>query len=170
MPYKNNKNTSLLEPDLNSFESLINKKNNSIRVTSLGDHVDVYRNLHKNMMFTIKQRRGVNSGIVSGYAKSILIGEPKLIVLEGTRKKVLREKRKHVHAFVRGLFLDAYTLPIDLNTLPHKEVSYNPYFMGSFFYTDTKNAVNLDALPPFILLQGPCIYFLYDEPEILNTA
>ena len=117
------------------------------------------------MMFTIKQRRGVNSGKVSGYAKSILIEDPKLIVLEGTRKRVLREKRKHVHAFVRGLFLDAYALPIDLSFHPHREVSYNPYFMGNFFYTDTKNSVNLNDLPPFILLQGPCIYFLYEKPK-----
>ena len=95
--------------------------------------VDVYRNLHKRC-FSVR-----HDGIVIDHlldAESILLGKVKFVVQPAGRAKVLREKRKNVHAFVRG----EYALAIDRvglnwNTAPYdKEVTYNPYKGDTFYY------------------------------------
>lgn len=58
--------------------------------------VDAYRNLHKSC---ISVRKG---GLVQKCSPKVALLMPKFVVGEGGRARVLREKRKNVHAFVRG--------------------------------------------------------------------
>lgn len=58
--------------------------------------VDVYRNLHKNC-FSIRQ-----GGIVKCHAKEIPLILVEFRVGKKGRERVISEKRKNVHAFVRG--------------------------------------------------------------------
>jgi hypothetical protein len=56
--------------------------------------VEIYFHFRKKI-FSLRQR-----GKVFGYAPCILIRDPRFVVQEGGRNRVLREKRKNVHAFV----------------------------------------------------------------------
>lgn len=58
--------------------------------------VDAYRNLHKGC---ISVRR---KGRVERCSQKVALLTPKFVVGAGGRQRVLREKRKNVHAFVRG--------------------------------------------------------------------
>ena len=92
----------------------------------VGDRVEVYRNLHKNC-FSIRK-----NGRVVDYRyddEMLTLVDVKFAVQPAGRAKVLRERKKNVHAFVRGTVAE--------NTgLAHQQlVSYNPYEMDSFFTT-----------------------------------
>jgi hypothetical protein len=145
---------SLFPNEKSSFSCLINAKNNTFRVTKRNDRVDIYRNLHKPSMFTIRQRAGELAGKVSGYSQSILLSSPQLIVLESGRQRVLKERRKHVHAFVRGILCDAYTKPLPIPSDIGTRITYNPYRNNKFFDTLTDKNINHSILDFYILLQG----------------
>lgn len=86
--------------------------------------VDVYRNLHKNC-WSIKYR-----GRVKAYADMVVLTDVKFVVQPAGRVKVLKEKRKNVHAFVRGLWEPQLAFPL-LNQ-KFIEVKYNPYHNSTF--------------------------------------
>lgn len=82
--------------------------------------VDVYYNLHKKC-WSIRHKR-----IVVAYRSSLSLKDCILKVNEAGRKRVLAEKRKNIHAFVRGYWTD--TSPEE----PVTELYYNPYKTPSF--------------------------------------
>ena len=92
--------------------------------------VEVYFNLHKRV-FSV---RSCKTGRVIHHAKDVHIVNPKFVVREGGRQRVLRERKKNVHAFVRG---DTYWFE---PTLFHRyedcptldTIGYNPYKYDSF--------------------------------------
>lgn len=104
--------------------------------------VDVYKNLH-NSLWSI---RDVKTNLVVGYAKTVELKDCKLIVCEAGRQRVLREKQKNVHAYVRGsikgtIGFKAFknrTIPttpaISLTDgySPNCSLYYNPYKVSSF--------------------------------------
>lgn len=111
----------------------------------------VYRNLH-NDMWSI---RNAATGLVIGHALFVKLVNPKFIVREAGRQRVLQEQRKNVHAFVEGGIEMWYGVPYKGRTelkgyhgLPKDdflyglaEVSYNPYRFGHFFDVQTFDKV-----------------------------
>ena len=86
--------------------------------------VEVYFNLHKRV-FSV---RSVRSGRVIQHTKNVHIRNPQFVVREGGRQRVLRERKKNVHAFVRGdaTYFDDGKCP----TLDN--IGYNPFRYDSF--------------------------------------
>jgi len=99
--------------------------------------VDVYYNLHKDKL-SIKSRERLNYGRVIRHVDTILLDGCTFIVQEAGRKKVLKEKRKNVHAFVRGNICRKENL---IKSGTCRVVKYNPYYYDSFVYEDTEEPV-----------------------------
>lgn len=107
------------------------------RVCQQGMRVRVYRNLNKAEFFSIQALEGECKGKVIGYAKSVLIENGQYRVSEAGRKRVLRDQRKNVHAYIDGVIVDASNT---VQTLTGNEtyVTYNPYRQGDFYRPDTQ--------------------------------
>ena len=101
----------------------------------------VYRNLN-NGLISIKDKK---TNRVIGYAEEVWIDNPKFIVSEAGRQRVLREQRKSVHAFIEGSILKTVGFVsrnggnIRDNVLFEPDdthctyVSYNPYKYDWFY-------------------------------------
>jgi hypothetical protein len=98
----------------------------------------IYRNLHTGT-FSLKYK-----GKVILHPDCILLNKPEFKVSEKGRQRVLKEKRKNVHATVSGtsyligskiekIFKD------NINELT--EVIYDPYKMDSFIIKDTNKKI-----------------------------
>ena len=90
------------------------------------DRVRIYRNLHKGTL-SVKDwdRQSDTYGRVIARPNVFMLDYPRFIVSKAGRDRVLREKRKNVHAFVQG---HPYSGKKEAVT-EHKgfEVFYNPY-------------------------------------------
>ena len=95
--------------------------------------VEVYRNLHKQCWSV----RDLSTGLVISHEDRVTVADARFVVRPAGREKVLRERRKNVHAFVRGEWLPNGSC---LTSLPHR-VSYNPYKFGHFYNSETEDAV-----------------------------
>ena len=103
--------------------------------------VEIYFNLHKRL-FSIRERHGK----VIAHKKWVGLVRPTFIVQQGGREKVLRDKSKNVHAFVRPESIwgdssttDTYLLSkangvpdFDQTLTDYTTVRYNPYKYTSF--------------------------------------
>ncbi len=67
-----------------------------------GEPIEVYRNLNRKpgVWYSIRQ-----DGVVVGHARAISLSGCEFVVQDGGRKRALREGRKNVHAFVRGVHI-----------------------------------------------------------------
>lgn len=92
--------------------------------------VFVYFNLIKKV-FSIKD---IKTGLVIAHSSDIYLYDVEFKVSEAGRQRVLKTKRKNVHAGVSGFILNAKM------KLPYK-ASYNPYKYSSFVDVDTKNPI-----------------------------
>jgi hypothetical protein len=97
--------------------------------------VYVYKNLHKNC-WSIKQHGLVKAHIPQG--ESVGLWDCYFHVDAKGREKVVREKRKNVHAFVKGYLQDAENVNTDR---PATEVTYNPYKYETFVDKNTEKFV-----------------------------
>jgi hypothetical protein len=86
--------------------------------------VRVYFNLHKKLLSVQTKVNG--SWKVIKHVFNINLTDVKFKVSEGGRQRVLREKRKNVHAFIEGVEVDQ---PIDQRA---QNVTYNPYKYEKF--------------------------------------
>ena len=93
--------------------------------------IEVYFNLHKK---TWSVRQG---GKVVGHTDQISIKNAQYIVSKKGNERVRREKKKNVHAFVRGYHMS------ELPLMPSQVqfVSYNPYKNNSFVIRNTDNSI-----------------------------
>lgn len=91
------------------------------RQVETGQKVKVYVNLHKQGRFSVAD---VKTGLVCGYTSNCLLKDPIFHVNENGRQCVLNQKRKMVHAWVRGLFVAS---DVDQPESLQKKVNYNPY-------------------------------------------
>jgi len=98
--------------------------------------VFVYRNLHKNC-WSVKALEGENKGRVIAHRDSITLYSCKLKVSQAGRQRVLREKRKNVHAGIEGYDIGLGMFFKD-EAYP---VTYNPYKYDSFVRSDTGEPV-----------------------------
>ena len=98
--------------------------------------VFVYFNLHKKL-FSIKAMEGEKKGKVIGHVPAIVLDNAKFKVSEAGRQRVIREKRKNVHAGVVGDMNDqGIRLVIATRDLTTR-VTYNPYIYQSFINAET---------------------------------
>ena len=102
-----------------------------------GDRIEVYRNLH-NDTFSIRR----NGKVVKHLAnwQSIFLKDVKFAVQPAGREKVFRERKKNVHAFIRGTYLAPSTFPHTTSEFKAKcteWVTYNPYQNDHFTATVT---------------------------------
>ena len=86
--------------------------------------VRVYRNLHKKCYSIQAKING--SWRVIDHADSVTLVDVTFKVSQAGRERVLRERRKNVHAFVYG------TIVQDPGPVTGRRVSYNPYKADSF--------------------------------------
>jgi hypothetical protein len=103
-----------------------------------GTKVDVYWNLHKNV-YSVRARTGEHAGRVIAHVDRFNLQNADLVVHQAGRAKVLAEKRKNVHAFARGSWINAihgYVEPI----------TYNPYEFDSFVVKATGTPVHASEL------------------------
>jgi hypothetical protein len=89
-----------------------------------GQEVSVYRNLNRKC-FSIKDKK---TGLVCAYADKFRIENVKCKVSEAGRQRVLREKRKNVHAMLNGIYIGE----CEMDTYKMDEVYYDPYTLDSF--------------------------------------
>jgi len=94
--------------------------------------VFVYFNLHKKC-FSVKALEGMMKGRVIAHRDSLHLQDVTFKVSEKGRQRVIRERRKNVHAGVVGNWNDlCYT-----EHLEGKELTYDPYKYDSFVEKDT---------------------------------
>jgi hypothetical protein len=88
-----------------------------------GTPVDVYWNLHRDV-FSVRSRRREDYGKVIAHVDEFTLWDVKFVVNESGRQRVLAERRKNVHALVRGYW--AQPRPVRGND-EWTAVRYNPY-------------------------------------------
>lgn len=97
----------------------------------------VYWNLHKKC-FSVQY---LNKVVM--HTDSIVLFDAEFRVREAGRQRVLREKRKNVHAFVVGL----YDRDFHDNVETPFRVTYNPYKYDSFVFDNTEEPLyNADVV------------------------
>jgi hypothetical protein len=104
--------------------------------------VEVYFNLHKKL-FSV---RDCKTGKVFAHSKYVTIRDPKFVVRQSGRKRVLQERKKNVHAFVRGELEDLFCHGLDdlVEAVVHGiPVTYNPYKYSSFVVKDTGEPIDI---------------------------
>ena len=96
--------------------------------------VFVYYNLHRHL-WSIKALEGPQKGRVVGYSHTVLLENVTGKVSQAGRMRVLRDRKKNVHAGMVGTLVhsegEGYFPGFD-------EVTYNPYKYESFVYKDTE--------------------------------
>lgn len=97
-----------------------NDKNNVPYALDINKPVYVYRNLHKKC-WSIKQ-----NNIVIAHCTEIVLYNATTKVSDAGRAKVLLERKKNVHAFIRGYVYS------DIDVVLVDELYYNPYTVSSF--------------------------------------
>jgi hypothetical protein len=105
------------------------------RTISIGITVDVYRNLHTNNGYSIRCSK---SGLVLTHCSTVRIKNAKFHVSESGRLKTVEQKRRRVHAYVRGELV-AYNekTPEDF-----VKVLYNPYHTSLFMNSETNEPIS----------------------------
>ena len=107
---------------------------------SSGKTVSVYYNLHKKCLsMRVK-------GVVIDHPHAIILKNVKFRVQPAGRAKVLKEKRKNVHAFVCGQLVETYgpTTPWHSRKKifsPDFQVVYNPYKHKTFIKKDSGESI-----------------------------
>ena len=96
--------------------------------------VFVYYNLHKHC-WSIKN---VKTGLVIAHTNTVQLKDVTFKVSEAGRQRVLKEKRKNVHAGVVGELInkDFFFVPVN-----NDSVSYNPYKSSTFFNTNDNSPI-----------------------------
>lgn len=136
---------SAIRPSGNT-RALLARTLNPARVESAvvdGTRVDTYLNLHKHIPSVLER------GLVKAHLRAVPIVEPTFIVQPGGRQRVLRDRSKVVHAFVRGAF-QAGLDPRDLRNLTPVRVTYNPYKYDTFVNADTEEPIESARFAVFL--------------------
>ena len=121
--------------------------------------MEAYYNLHKQCLSARPM-----GGRVQHY-RWLNMRDVTFAVQPAGRAKVLKERRKNVHAFVRGLVDSSQLLesndwnckPCDMNTLErfYDEVRYNPYLYESFVHKESEEPI---FETPHALIMGRRIF------------
>ena len=88
--------------------------------------VKVYFNLHKKL-FSVVAMEGPNKGRVIKHVNKVDLERCIFRVQQAGRKRVIKENRKNVHAYVSG-----HMRPLDSSIEISREATYNPYKHSTF--------------------------------------
>lgn len=122
-----------------------------------GERVECYRNLHKDC-FSVRRK-----GIVQCHAESLLLSEVTFHVSQKGRERVLREQRKNVHAYVKGILQGHLKLlsilePVtQMDNRGWAELTYDPYQYSSFVLRGTTKQTIVNRAD-LVLLHGNRIW------------
>ena len=108
-----------------------------------GRRVQVYFNLHRK---TFSIRDAITKRVV-GYADDIMLNDVVFVVNQSGRNRVLKERKKNVHAYCEGTFACYYS-PLDTIS----NVEYNPYLHETFVNTKSGQPVT-EAETVFLRVQ-----------------
>ena len=78
---------------------------------------------------------------ITGHAASVILQDVCFQVQEGGRQRCLQMKKKKVHAFVKGVLMQASEKEWGLESTEGVQVTYNPYKAGYFYERETGKAV-----------------------------
>jgi hypothetical protein len=120
-------------------------------MTASKTKVRVYRNLHKNC-FSIQTYIKGKGWRVTSRERSVLLLDVSFKVYKTGQKKVRREKRKNVHAFIVGELV-GFTKYVRKNST---SVAYNPYAHDEFFTLTPKTRVKKDDV---FESESACLWF-----------
>jgi hypothetical protein len=107
----------------------------------------VYFNLHKRC-FSIKALEGAMKGRVIAHRDQALLFDAKFKVSEAGRQRVLKEKRKNVHAGVVGEWIDSSGdyATIDAVAINGSAITYNPYKYSTFVHLFGEHPIGMARL------------------------
>ncbi|QBP30567.1 hypothetical protein SEA_CHARM_86 [Mycobacterium phage Charm] len=94
--------------------------------------VFVYWNLHRGM-WSVKALEGPDKGRVIARHQLIILRNAKGKVSEAGRQRVLRERKKNVHAGLVGELVQGEAVKLSPDA---RKVTYNPYKHETFVYDD----------------------------------
>lgn len=123
------------------------------REIKTGQRVYAYRNLH-NGKYSIVD---LESRLVLGHAHSLTITNAWFFVRESGRQRVLKEKRKNVHAYVIGNYAQD-----SADSRDREPVSYNPYKGGAFTKANGEPITRADSVS---LTGGGAFYRMEEEAK-----
>jgi len=103
---------------------------NLLSMNVLNKNVEVYYNLHKKCL-SVRKR-----GLVIDHVSSILLKNAEFVVQPAGRKRVVKEKRKNVHAYIRG-----ERVAVASFDGKSERITYNPYKNKSFVSVETGKPV-----------------------------
>lgn len=113
------------------------------RLLNLFKPVCVYRNLNcpkgQNKKYSIKQ-----NSLVIGHTNELILWNVEFKVSKSGRTRVLKEKQKNVHAYVKGMVSQSTDEP---DLVFDKKIIYNPYLSENFLCQDE------------IINKAPCVKF-----------
>lgn len=99
-------------------------KNRSI---DFNKQVKIYKNLH-NGLFSV-----IQNNLVVAHIESFTLNNVVFKVNESGRQRVIKEKKKNVHAFICGLLVNVNEDLTDvLVSNPHTLIRYNPHHAKTF--------------------------------------
>ena len=102
-----------------------------------GKRLYVYRNLHLNL-FSVR-----TEGKVVSHVRELILEDARFLVGKKGRERVLKEKRKNVHAGVSGFWAEEWEASSKLCAYTPHKIYYNPYKTDSFvMMDDMKTKVN----------------------------
>jgi hypothetical protein len=100
--------------------------------------VQVYYNLHKHT-FSIRDKQ---TRRVIGHSRSLALKDCTLKVSQAGRQRVLRERKKNVHATIEGVLVAGTVHDVEGATRNLTELTYNPYRYDSFVIKDNETPVS----------------------------
>lgn len=99
----------------------------------------------------MRSREKASYGRVVNHVDFILLKNCTFVVGKAGRKRVLKDKRKNVHAYVRGEILHNPCWEGSSS----RAVTYNPYKYDSFVYVDTEQTV---SKADYVVINGKTIH------------
>jgi len=118
-------------------------------VATNGLRVEVYWNVPKKL-FSVRALKGLYRGLVCMHTDAILLEEVTFAVQAAGRARVLREKRKNVHAFVRGMLVSTgANVPVEVESAGWP-VTYDPYRDTTFVRLVGEARMEIQAARAFV--------------------
>lgn len=131
--------------------------------------VFVYFNLHKKM-WSVKALEGPEKGRVIARTFYVALRDVQPRVSQKGRERVLREKRKNVHAGLVGYLMDWMQMPKYDRHLPETEITYNPYKSGNFYYRqDPDSDYTGSDFADLLVRDGKAKVFAYTQGYVRQT-
>ena len=127
----------------------------------MGKRFKIYRNLHRqsfSIQGYLKEKKGYR---VVDRADCAVMENVMFKVMQTGRERVVKEKRKNVHAFVMPLSYKHLSKRASSkqNTEELREIYYNPYKYNSFVYKDTEESLE-GKIVNKVLLKNNKVYAL----------